>query len=125
MTGSLSSDHAATGAKDVVFDSLVRFRSPGLFNQYAEIAPEYDRPDGAERRCANLRLYLDIFRDAAYVLVSEAPGYAGGRFSGVWFTDERLLVGEQALPWARECGGFLRSSREDRPLSRELSAMIV
>ena len=113
------------GAIDALFDRLRRYRGPGVFNQFAEVDLSYDRPDGADRRCANMRLYLQEFRDAAYVLVSEAPGYAGCRFSGVSFTDERLLVGPDALPWARANGRYRRSSRDDRPLSREMSATIV
>ena len=112
-------------AVDLLLERLRDFRGPGVFNQYGEVNLDYDRPDGADRRRANLRLYLDRFHAAAYVLVSEAPGYNGGRFSGVWFTDERFLVGERALPWAGSSSGFTRSSRDDRPLSRELSATIV
>src|SRR5918997_6471341 len=110
---------------DRFLDELARFRGPGVFNQYAEVNLDYDRADGAARRLANMRLYLEQFRDAAYVLVSEAPGYNGARFSGVSFTDERFLVGPEALRWARECGRYVRSSRDDRPLSRKMSATIV
>jgi hypothetical protein len=110
---------------DTLFDYLVRFRAPDVFNQYAEVNLAYDRPDGAERRRGNMRRYLECFHDATYVLVSEAPGYAGCRFSGVSFTDERFLFGEQSLPWVRAAGGFSRASRDDRPLSREMSATIV
>jgi len=103
---------------------LLAWRGPGAFNQFAEVNLDYDRPDGAVRRLANLLIYLDHFEDAAYVLVGEAPGYNGGRFSGVWFTDERFLVGERALPWARALA-FQRSSRDDLPLRREMSSTIV
>ncbi len=116
---------AGSGSLDVLLERLQHYRGPAVFNQYAEVDLHYDRPDGAQRRRANMRLYLEQFRDAAYVLVSEAPGYAGARFSGVSFTDERFLFGEHALPWVRECGRYLRSSRDDRPLSREMSATIV
>ena len=106
-------------------EQLQGFRGRDVFNQYAEINLDYDRPDAAERRRENMRLFLHQFRDARYVLVSEAPGYNGARFTGVSFTDERFLVGPSALPWARECGRYRRSSRDDRPLSREMSATIV
>lgn len=110
---------------DLLLARLRLFRGPGVFNQYDEAHPSYDRPDAASRRRSNLCRYLEIFGKAGYILVSEAPGYNGCRFSGVWFTDERFLVGEQALPWARASGRFARSSRDDRPLSRELSSTIV
>lgn len=113
------------GGLDLLLARLTAFRGAGVFNQYAEVHPDFDRPDGAIRRLANMRLYLEEFRDAAYVLVSEAPGYAGARFSGVSFTDERLLLGPQALPWAHASGRYSRASRDDLPLRREMSATIV
>jgi hypothetical protein len=113
------------GAVDQLLEDLRDYRGAQVFNQYGEVNLEYDRPDAAERRRANMRAYLDIFRDAAYVAVAEAPGYNGARFSGVWFTAERLLVGEQALPWASASGRFVRCSRDDRPLRPELSSTIV
>jgi hypothetical protein len=120
------SEAAAPGsAFDSLLSSLIAYRSPGVFNQYAEVNLDYDRPDGAARRQANLRRYFEAFQNAAYVLISEAPGFAGCRFSGVSFTDERFLVGPTPLAWVREAGGFARSSRDDRPLSREMSATIV
>ncbi len=110
---------------DTLFSYLVPYQGRDVFNQYAESNPELDRPDAAARRRGNMRRYLECFRDAAYVLVSEAPGYAGCRFTGVSFTDERFLFGEQPLAWAQDAGGFLRAGRDDRPLSREMSATIV
>ncbi len=112
-------------ALDAFTHRLIDYQASGVFNQYAEVNLDYDRPDAAERRRGNMRRYLDVFRDAAYVLVSEAPGYAGCRFSGVSFTDERFLFGPQPLAWVREAGGFQRASRDDRPLTREMSATIV
>ncbi|HZB96017.1 MAG TPA: hypothetical protein VE268_08650, partial [Herpetosiphonaceae bacterium] len=58
---------------DTLFDYLFRFHAPDVFNQYAEVNLAYDRSDGAERRRGNLCRYLECFRDADYVLVSEAP----------------------------------------------------
>jgi uracil-DNA glycosylase len=103
---------------------LVAYRSGDVFNQYAEVHLDYDRPDGAERRLRNLVRYMEQFADARYVLVSEAPGYAGARTSGVWFTSERFLVGPAALPWTHGLQ-FERASRDDLPLRPELSATIV
>ena len=114
-----------SSAVEALTERLQVFRGRDVFNQYAEVHPDYDHPDGAERRCANMRLFLDQFRDAGYVLISEAPGYAGARFSGVSFTDERFLVGPDALPWAGERAGYRRASRDELPLRREMSATIV
>jgi hypothetical protein len=98
---------------------------PGVFNQYCQVDPDLDRPDGAERRLANLGRYLELFGAARYLLVGEAVGFKAGRFSGVPFTDEARLVGPAPLAWAQAAGGFQRSSREDQPLRREASAGLV
>lgn len=118
-------NESTPGAVEQLLEDLRDYRGARVFNPFGEVNLEYDRPDAAERRRANMQAYLDIFRSAAYVAVAEAPGYNGARFSGVWFTAERLLVGEQALPWARESGRFVRCSRDDRPLRPELSSTIV
>ena len=58
-------------------------------------------------------------------MIGEAAGYAGSRFSGVPFTDEAHLVGPTPLSWAGLERGFLRTSRDERPLLREVSAGVV
>jgi hypothetical protein len=104
--------------------TLTAYRGTDVFNQYAEVNLDYDRPDGAERRLRNMLRYIHHFADARYVLISEAPGYAGARFSGVSFTSERFLFGPDPLPWTRGLG-FERASRDDLPLRPEMSATIV
>ncbi|MFQ5654301.1 MAG: uracil-DNA glycosylase [Planctomycetota bacterium] len=94
-----------------------------LFNPYRDNDPELDRPRGAAIRRRNLRSYLSAFREARFVLVGEAAGYNGCRFSGIPFTGENLLVGERPLTWA-EGLGLERSSRGPK-LSAERSAHIV
>jgi hypothetical protein len=44
-----------TATLDGLADLLRAYRGPGVFNQYAEVDEALDRPDGAERRLANLR----------------------------------------------------------------------
>ncbi|MEE8143636.1 MAG: uracil-DNA glycosylase [Planctomycetota bacterium] len=97
--------------------------SPNLFNPYRDEDPDLDRPGGAAIRRANLRAYLRCFRPARYLLVGEAAGYNGCRFSGLPFTGEDLIVGDRALPWTRDLP-FARSSSGER-LSSERSAAIV
>jgi uracil-DNA glycosylase len=92
-----------------LFALLAGFQGEGVFNQYRDVTTEFDLPHGAAVRRANLRRYLELFAGAAYVLVGEAAGYAGCRFSGIPFTGEAQLVGPECLPWA--CGvGFAQSS---------------
>jgi hypothetical protein len=92
-----------------LFTLLASFQGEGAFNQYRDVTAEFDLPHGAAIRRANLRRYLELFSGAAYVLVGEAAGYAGCRFSGIPFTGEVQLAGPECLPWA--CGdGFAQSS---------------
>ncbi len=65
-----------------------------LFNPYNGHDPQLDQPDGQEIRRRNLRSYLESFREAPPILmVGEAPGPWGCRFSGVPFTSEAQLCG--------------------------------
>jgi uracil-DNA glycosylase len=70
-----------------------------VFNQYRDVNTELDQPQGAESRCRNLHCYLDSFADARFLLVGEAAGYAGCRFSGVPFTSEAHFCRQRPLPW--------------------------
>lgn len=71
-----------------------------LVNPYACHDPELDRPDGAAIRRANLLAYLGEHHSPALLLVGEAAGYRGCRFSGIAFTSERCLAPEQ---WSSRC----------------------
>jgi len=94
-----------------------------LFHPYRDCDLELEVPDGPQRRLANLREYLRVHEGARYVLVGEAVGYNGCRFSGIPFTGENLLVGEDPLPWTEGCR--LKRSSLGGPLKREHSARIV
>lgn len=61
-----------------------------LFNPWRDRC-EYDSEhNGPEDRLRRLAQHLDV--DARLILVGEAPGYQGARYSGVAFTSERLLL---------------------------------
>lgn len=71
------------------------------FNPYQGVNPSVDRPGADRIRRENLRRYLQSFNSWPEVLVvGEAPGWRGCRFSGVPFTSEAQLNGE--LPFAGE-----------------------
>jgi hypothetical protein len=74
----------------------------GVVNPYREEAPALDRPGAARLRRRNLAAYLERVGRPRWVLVGEALGFRGGRFSGIAFTSERQLAGngERRLPWA-------------------------
>lgn len=78
---------------------MAALRWPACANPYADEDPALDLPGGAQIRCANLRHYLDERAGARLLLVGEAIGYRGGRFSGMAFTSERLL-GSWGPPYA-------------------------
>jgi len=84
---------------DPLLDLLVAYRSDRAFNQYRDVDPELDLPDGPAIRRRNLRRYLETFAGARFALVGEAAGYAGCRFSGIPFTCEVQLVGPERLSW--------------------------
>jgi uracil-DNA glycosylase len=62
--------------------------------------PGLDVPGAAGIRRANLAHYLADRRGAPCLLVGEAMGYRGGRFSGMAFTSERQLAA-WGPPYAR------------------------
>jgi len=63
-----------------------------VFNIYTDTNPKFERQDGYQIRRANLYNYLASFPVRPTVLiVGEAPGWRGCRFSGVPFTSESQL----------------------------------
>jgi hypothetical protein len=92
-----------------LIELLQAYRGEGTFNQYRDSDAALERDDGAAIRRRNLRRYLAAFAGASYVLVGEAAGYAGCRFSGLPFTGEAQVVGPTCLPWAHGLG-FEQSS---------------
>ena len=107
---------------DCLFDLLAAGEGDGVFNQYRDWDPALERGDGAAIRRSNLRRYLHAFAGASYLLVGEAAGYAGCRFSGIPFTGEAQIMGRDCLPWAQ--GLDLEQSSVGVPW-RERSGQIV
>lgn len=69
---------------------------PGLYNPWAQVCPTETNPAGALQRRLWLAEYLNCTK-ATLLLIGEAPGYQGCRYSGIPFTSERLLL-EGAIP---------------------------
>ncbi len=93
--------------------------TPRYFNPYyPQDNSEIDLPHAHQIRRDNLRNYLGSFEEKPSVLIiGEAPGWRGCRFSGVPFTSEAQLSRRQ-LPFSGQ-----RSSRGAAPLA-ESSATI-
>jgi hypothetical protein len=105
-----------------LFDMLIAYQGDGVFNQYRDRDPQLGRHSAPAIRRTNLRHYLDAFSGASYLLIGEAAGYAGCRFSGIPFTGEAQLVGPDRLPWTQ--GLSLQQSSLGEPW-RERSGTIV
>ena len=74
----------------------------GVANPYRDEHPELDRPGAARIRRRNLEAYLEVVGRPRWLLLGEAMGYRGARFSGIAFTSERQLAGPShvRLAWA-------------------------
>ncbi|OUU21454.1 MAG: hypothetical protein CBC13_09015 [Planctomycetia bacterium TMED53] len=94
-----------------------------LFNPWRQVDRELDLADAAAIRRGNLRQYLLAHENAEAVLVGEAAGWAGCRFTGIPFTGENLIQGPECLDWAKG-RPMKRSSKADKPY-KERSATIV
>ncbi len=75
--------------------SLADFESPNVFNPWRDFDPRYDADASAPSvRRQNLEKYLlPRLGRAKYIVVAEAVGYQGGRFTGIAITCERMMLG--------------------------------
>ena len=91
---------------------FTRRTAPGLFNQYRSRDHAVDRALAPSIRRDNLFAYFSSFRKRpSLLLLGEAPGPWGCRFSGIPFTGERQLLAH-SLPF---CGK--QSSRDEPGIS--------
>lgn len=85
----------------------------GVFNLYRDEYPELDVPGAAHLRCGNLRgLLASRPLPVPLLVVVEAPGWRGCRFSGIPITSEALLM-QPGFPWAGT------PTRRDGPLGEQ------
>ncbi len=77
--------------------------APAVANPYRDECPDLDRPGAARVRRRNLEAYLETVGPPRVLLLGEAMGYRGARFSGIAFTSERQLAGPDPvrLAWSR------------------------
>lgn len=92
---------------------------PGMYNPWKESCSHDSGINGSFTRLERLACHFDC--SARLILVGEAPGYQGCRYSGVAFTSERLLL-EGSIPRIDAPSGRLTDRR--LPFS-EPSATIV
>ncbi len=108
---------------DRLFRLLTAYQNDRTFNQYRDAHPDLDRPDAARTRLSNLSFYLTAFSHARFILVGEAAGYAGCRFSGIPFTCEAQLVDPRRLGWVDNCTVGC-SSRAENPWVERSATMV-
>lgn len=105
---------------------LRSYRAPNVFNPWGESCPLQDLyTNSHDLRWRRLLAHFSC--NARYLLVGEAPGYQGCRYSGVPFTSERLVIGGQIprLGYAANNAGYqTRITCRQLPWS-EPSATIV
>ena len=92
----------------IPFDALQQFRAPGVFNPWAERDPLDMGDGGPDARLARLKAHFDV--DPLLVLIGEAAGYQGCHFSGLAFTNERLML-EGRIPRVAVDGRFTARPR--------------
>jgi hypothetical protein len=118
----LFSTPAAPLAKNAKANTFVKALAmhpamPQVFNPWRDVDLAYDcTPNAAKIRCEQLTAYLsERLNTVTTVLIAEAPGYQGARFSGMAMTSERILLGKHAAvrPESVFEGGAQRTSRTD------------
>lgn len=113
---------------DDFFATLRAYSASNVFNPWKDTDPlDRERAFAAVARRDRLRAHFKC--KARFVLIGEAPGYQGCRFSGVPFTNEALIC-TGAIPRVSELGlsqrclSHPRFTTRDKPWS-EPSATIV
>jgi uracil-DNA glycosylase len=111
-------------ASDMYSDDLIeliaRHKSPNVFNPWRDNDPLDAGNDFSGASCRAQRLWRHFNCIPHYLLIGEAPGYQGCHFSGVPFTNEKLILDGKVprVEWSA------RITRRDKPWS-EPSATIV
>ena len=90
---------------------------PGCVNPYSVYLPGVDiGPEAPQVRRRQLAAYLARRQDSArLMLVAEAPGYQGARFSGIAMTCERTLLGHKPGVPAEVVLGNVPGQRTSHP----------
>ena len=95
FVASPSGDTQSVDLIDRLLDDLAAAEIGTTFNPYRDTDLALDRPGAATIRLGNLGDHLRSRSHPTVLLVGEAAGYAGCRFSGIAFTSERSLPPER------------------------------
>lgn len=101
-------------------NQLSQYQSINVFNPWRDYNPELDLADDSYLvRQKQLRQYLlPRWGTAKYIIVAEAAGYQGARFTGIAITCERMLLGYHSVVQADAVflGSKERTSNPDSSL---------
>lgn len=98
--------------------SLTAYHGENVFNPWADFDPDYDVAYARSIRKAQLERYLVRRLDTARILlIAEACGYQGGRFTGIAMTCERMMLSLHPEVTAKMVIGVpgRRTSRKNSP----------
>lgn len=84
-----------------ILDQLQSFSAPNVFNPWRDIDPlDALGMHAPQARISRLQAHYDC--RPSFLLVGEAPGYQGAHFSGVPFTNEKLIL-DGSVPRVTSC----------------------
>ncbi len=93
-------------------NNLSKIDLPFCFNPYSELCPVIDLDEAVDIRCNTLQSILEVALDVDIesMWIGREYGYAGGRYTGLAFTDEYHLA-EHGERWGivaekSTCGGY-------------------
>jgi uracil-DNA glycosylase len=79
-----------------LISAIADYQEPKVFNPWSQSCPNEISTKYFLQRRKNLKAHLSC-PDPLCILIGEAAGFRGARFTGVPFTSEKLLV-DQAIP---------------------------
>jgi hypothetical protein len=76
-------------------ENLQKYKANDVYNPWSDTDPIYDVKDSAAIKTKQLTRYLEQrIPKAKYIMIAEALGFQGGRFSGIAMTSERIMIGK-------------------------------
>jgi uracil-DNA glycosylase len=114
-------DMRASTAIHAFVTDIAKPQRPGMFNPWSQTCPFDAVPYAWQARQARLVQHLQCPAPKLLV-IGEAPGFRGCRYSGVPFTSEKLLL-DGAIPHVQYAQGH-RITRGDRPMTEPSSTIV-
>jgi hypothetical protein len=79
---------------EMFLEALQKYKANDVYNPWNDNNPIFDVIDAAAIKTQHLTKYLkQRIPNAKYIMIAEALGFQGGRFSGIAMTSERIMLG--------------------------------